>query len=116
METLNFHSLINEKSETRHLLLFHCRYFDKNLEMFFEWSYTKIYFLSKPLNLIGCHGNQKAQFAKIFKINLLRSCTGDKAKTLQNVHTLAPTKVLFFIAIAYALWLLWQLSFHRLII
>ena len=23
-----------------------------------------IYFLSKPLNLIGCHGNQKAQFAK----------------------------------------------------
>ena len=23
-----------------------------------------LYILSKPLNLIGCHGNQKAEFAK----------------------------------------------------
>ena len=27
-------------------------------------SLPNIYFLSKPLNLIGCHGNQKAEFAK----------------------------------------------------
>ena len=26
-----------------------------------------IYVLSKPLNLIGCHGNQKAEFAKIIQ-------------------------------------------------
>ena len=25
------------------------------------------YFLSKPLNFIGCHGNQKATFAKNIK-------------------------------------------------
>ena len=34
------------------------------LEMFVEWSSTNMYFLSKPLNLIGCHGNQKAKFVK----------------------------------------------------
>ena len=38
--------------------------FDQSLEMFVEWSSTSVYFLSKPLNLIGCHGNQKAEFAK----------------------------------------------------
>ena len=28
------------------------------------WSSTKHILLSKPLNLIGCHGKQKAKFAK----------------------------------------------------
>ena len=48
----------------------------------------KIHFLSKPLNLISFHGNQKAKFAKIlsFKIQLFGSYIGDKAETksLQN--------------------------------
>ena len=30
-------------------------------------SLPNIYFLSKPLNLIGCPGNQKIKFAKIIK-------------------------------------------------
>ena len=69
MATLNFHGLINGKNENFHLLLhiFHCRYFDESfLEMFDEWSSTKhnFFVLSKPLNLIGCHGNQKSDFAK----------------------------------------------------
>ena len=33
------------------------------LEMFVEWSSAK-HFLAKPLNLIGCHGSQKAKFAE----------------------------------------------------
>ena len=46
-------------------LLFHCRYFDEHfLEIFVEWSSTKHIFVSNPLNLIGCDGNQKAEFAK----------------------------------------------------
>ena len=43
-----------------------------------------IYVLSKLLNLIGCHRNQKAKFANILKKQLLRSYMGDKAETLQN--------------------------------
>ena len=37
------------------------------LEMFIGWSSTKHIFLSKPLKLIVCHGNQKAQFVKHFQ-------------------------------------------------
>ena len=61
-----------------------------------------ISFLSKPLNLIVCHGNRKAKFAKT---NLPRSHKGEKAETLQNI-TLASTNV--FIAVVHALSLLWQ--------
>ena len=44
-----------------------------------------IWILSKPRNLIGCHGNWKAKFAKkIFKNHLLRSHKGDEAETLQK--------------------------------
>ena len=42
-----------------------------------------IWILSKPLNLIGCHGNRKAKRAKkICKNHLLRSHMGDEAETL----------------------------------
>ena len=42
-----------------------------------------IWILSKLLNLIGCHGNRKAKFAKKYKKNhLLRSHKGDEAETL----------------------------------
>ena len=41
--------------------------------------------LSKPLNLIGCHGNRKDEFAKKYEKNhLLRSHKGDEAETLQK--------------------------------
>ena len=43
-----------------------------------------IYFLSKPLNLIGCHGNQKAEFAKNIQLNSEAIYMGDKAETLQK--------------------------------
>ena len=43
-----------------------------------------VLFLSKPLHLIGCHGNRKAEFAKNMFFKNLRSHKGDKAKTLQK--------------------------------
>ena len=53
------------KNKNWHLLLSHCRYFDKSFtEMYLEWSSTKHTFLLKPLNLFGYHGNQKAKFEK----------------------------------------------------
>ena len=77
---LKFPLTFNGKSENRRLLLSHSRYFDKSFtEMFFEYS------SSKPLNLIGCHGNQKVKSEKkIFKNHLLRSHKGDEIKTLQK--------------------------------
>ena len=65
MATLNFHELINGKNENLHLLLFHCRYVDESFyKCLMSGPLPNIYFLSKPLNSIGCHGNQKAEFAK----------------------------------------------------
>ena len=56
MATLNFHGLINGKNKNLHLLLFHCRYFDKTvLEMFDDWSSTKhILFVQTTLVLQKC--------------------------------------------------------------
>ena len=43
-------------------------YFDESfLEMFLSGPLPNICFLFKLLNLIGCHGNQKAKFAKNIK-------------------------------------------------
>ena len=40
---------------------------------------------SKPLNLIGCHGNRNAKFVgKKIENHLLRSYKGDEAETLQK--------------------------------
>ena len=63
-----------------------------------------IYFLSKPLDLIGWHGNQKAEFAK----NIEKS-TQKLSGSCRNVHSIRFYKSIVFIAVAYALWLLWQL-------
>ena len=66
--------------------------------------------LSKPLNLIGCHGNQKAKFTKIYKKKyFLRTHNGDEAETVEMFITLASTNSVFLLP------LLWQLSFNRLI-
>ena len=45
-----------------------------------------IYFLSKPHSLIGCHGNQKAEFAKN-----IHSSTQTKS-TMENYHVTASEK------------------------
>ena len=73
-------------SENWPLLLCHCRYSDKHFQKCSLSSpLPNISFLSKPLNLIGCHGNQKAKFEKIYlKTHLLRSHKGAKAETLQK--------------------------------
>ena len=93
--------------------------------MFAEWTSTKqanIYLLSKPLNFIGCHGNQRAEFAKnIQKLNPQKGEEwggrwGVKLKLCRNVHRISLYKNIVFLAVAYRLWLLWQLkSCHRLI-
>ena len=64
MATLDFCIHIMGKNENWDLSLFHCRYFDESL---LNGPLTNIYFLSKPFRLIGCHGNQKAKFAKNIK-------------------------------------------------
>ena len=48
----------------KHLLLFHIRCVD---ESFLEMLLDGHTFLSKLLNLIACHGNQKANFAQNIK-------------------------------------------------
>ena len=49
-----------------------------------------ISFLSKPLNLIGCHGNWKAKIAKkYYKIISLEAIRGIKLKLCRNVHNIS---------------------------
>ena len=81
----------NEKNENWHLLLSHCRYFDKTfIEMFLERSSTKHSFLLQPLNLIGYHGNPKAKFAKNFsKINSSEAVWGIKLKLCSIVSNVS---------------------------
>ena len=56
-----------------------------------------IYFLSKPLNLIGFHSNQKAQFVKnIKKINSSEAVWGIKLKLCRNVHSISLFKNVFY--------------------
>ena len=56
------------KSENWHLLLSHCRYFDKVLQKCSLSSpLPNISVLSRLVNLFGCHGNRKAKFVKKYK-------------------------------------------------
>ena len=49
-----------------------------------------ISFLSKPLNLIGCHGNQKAKFEKKYKkIIYSEAIRGIKLKVCRDVHNIS---------------------------
>ena len=76
------------KNEYWHLLLSHSRYSDKSFTEFLRSLSSPLLnlsILSKPLNFIGCYGNQKAKFAKKeLKYHLLRSHKGDEAETLQK--------------------------------
>ena len=49
-----------------------------------------IWILSKPLNLIGCHGNSRDKFAKKYsKIISLEALRGMKLKVCRNVHNIS---------------------------
>ena len=86
------------------------------LTKFYRNALPNISVLSKPLNLITCHGNRNSKFVKKYsKSHLLRIYKGDKDETLREMfRTLASTKVffffvLFFFAVAHVPLLLWQL-------
>ena len=56
-----------------------------------------VWILSKPLNLIGCHGNWNAKFAiKILKNLLVRSHRGWSWNFVEVFITLASTLIVFF--------------------
>ena len=55
-----------------------------------------IYFKSKPRDLIGCHGNQKAEFGKNIKINSSEAIWGIKLKLFRNVHSISLYKSIAF--------------------
>ena len=110
MATLNFHGLIIGKNENLHLLLFHCRYFDESFFRNVWWvSSTKhILFVQtsqfewlswQPKGWI-CEKYSKLNSEAIWEIKL---------KLCRNVHSISFYKSIVFIAVAYALWLLWQL-------
>ena len=98
MPTLIFRRLIIGKNENWYLLLFHCRYFDKSfLEMVVECPLPNIYFFSKPLNLISCHGNQKAKFSKKYlTLNSSEAILGIKLKLCRNIHSISLYKSIVF--------------------
>ena len=58
--------------------------------------------LSKPLNLIGCHGNRKTKFAKKYSEIISEAIRGMKLKICRTVHNIR----MFFIPVAHVLSLL----------
>ena len=112
MATYICHSVIMGKNENWHLLLSHCRYCDKSLtEMFLLWSSTKHTFNVVTLNLIGYHSNQKAKFAKKYKKSTPQKLFGGiKLNFCRIVSNNSLYKKNVFIAVAQALWLLWQIK------
>ena len=67
-----------------------------------------IQILSKPLNMIGCHGNRKDKFSKkkYSKIISSKAIKGMKLKLCRNVHNISLYKLHVFIAVAHVLLLL----------
>ena len=70
---LKFPYTFNGKSESRPLFMSHCGYFEKKKKeekrlqkCLLSSLLQNIWILSKPLNLIRYHGNQKAKFAIFF--------------------------------------------------
>ena len=110
-DNLKFPLTCNGKRESRPLLLSHCIYFYRSFTEISLSSPLPTY-KSKPLNLIGCHGNRKDKFAKKYsKINSSEAIMGVKLKLCRNVHNISLYKNCIFIAIAHVLSLLWQLRF-----
>ena len=90
------------------------RYFDKSFTEFLcSWSspLLTLSILSKLLNFIGCHGNRKAKFAKIFwKIINSEAIREMKMKLRRNVHNISLYKILFFIVFVHVFSLLRQIK------
>ena len=111
---LKFPLTYNGKNETCHSLLSLCRYFDKSFTEFLcslSSPLLTLSILSKLLNLIGCHGNRKAKFAKIFgKIIFSEAIREMKLKLRRNVHNISLYKILFFIVVVHVLSLLRQIK------
>ena len=84
---LKFSLIYNGKSENWPLLLCHCRYFDKGLKKCScSNPLPNVSFLSKSLNLIGCHVNRKAKFEKQYsKIISSEAIRGIMLKFYRNV-------------------------------
>ena len=76
-----------------------------------------IWILSKPLNLIGCHGNLKAKFLKKYsKIFSSEAIRGMKLKLCINVHDISLyINFVFYCRCPCAFVGMATLSFHRLI-
>ena len=118
MATYNCHWLIMGKNENWHLLLSHCRFFDKTFtEMFLEWSSTNHMNFVQLLNLIGCHGNWNAKFAKKYsKILSSEAIRGMKLKLCRNVHNISLyKKYVFYCHCSCAFVAMPTYNFHRLI-
>ena len=82
----------NGENENWPLLLCHCRYSDKNTlqKCSLRSPLPNISFLSKPLNLIGFHDNQKAKFEKKYsKIISSEAIRGIKLKLFGNVYNIS---------------------------
>ena len=85
-DNLKFPLTYNGKNENWHLLLSHCRYFDKSFaEMFLEKSSTK------PINcvhtaefILVAMATKRLICEQILKSHLLRSRKGDEIETLQK--------------------------------
>ena len=67
-----------------------------------------VWILSKLLNLIGCHGNQKVKFAKKYSKIFSEEARGMNLKLCRNVHNISLYKnCVFFIAVAHVFLSLW---------
>ena len=90
------------------------RYFDKSFTEFLcSWSspLLTLSILSKLVNLMGCHGNRKAKFAKKFwKIINSDAIREMKLKLRRNVHNISLYKILFFIVVVHLFSLLRQIK------
>ena len=99
-DNLKFPLPYNGESESRPLLLSHCRYFDRSLQKCSLSSpLPNMWILSKPLNLIGYHGNRNAKFAKNYsKLISSEDIRRLKLKLCRTVHNVS-----LFIAVARVL-------------
>ena len=89
-DNLKFPFTCNWKSESRPLLLSHCRVLQR---CSLSNPLTNIWILSKPLHLIGCHGNRKDKFAKKYsKLISPEAIMGVQLKLCRNLHNISRYK------------------------
>ena len=100
------------------------RFFAISLQIFWQKFWRNVFlsgpppsisFYTKPLNFIGCHGNQNVKFAKTYlKNQLLGSYKGDKAETWRIVYNISLYKnIAFYCRCFSTLVAMATLNFHR---